>query len=189
VAGGKVDTDDYDKKVEATSERPTQVTSDYRGTVPSQESITDPVTTEKAPRAKAAVLPSTKLVVDTQPKATPYPVGFKRLRDESDIAEAVSKAVSKAVVEGALVEEVFAALVDYARGITDLTTLAEVFAKHLDKSIVESVSVSEVFEAVGDGEFHQDSAAVAESGYAVRQDYVDGDYFLEDYVGTVHTIV
>jgi hypothetical protein len=110
------------------------------------------------------------------------------LTDAVTASDAVSKSVDKGINDTAGASDVFNRTVQYNRDFNDAAAAGDAVAKSVSKVIGDTATASDVFNrAVTYSRLFADAATQSDSGVVLNQDYVNGFYFADDYVGTKRT--
>ena len=104
--------------------------------------------------------------------------------DSVSASDDVAKEFGKGLSDTASASDVFSRVVAYERGFDDAAVAGDAVAKSIGKALDDTATANDVFNrVVAYARTFSDTASASDSGRVLNQDYVDGFYFADDYVG------
>jgi hypothetical protein len=113
----------------------------------------------------------------------------KVFSDSTTLTDGQLFSITKTVVEILSLSNIAQKL--FSKYLLEQLSLSESTAKSLTKDLLDTISATDIFDytngEVAEGSFFTNTATISDGGTANIQDYVEANYFAEDYVGTNHT--
>ena len=105
--------------------------------------------------------------------------------DSVSASDDVAKEIDKGLADSVSASDVFSRVAVYDRSFIDDAAAGDAVAKLIGKGLDDSVAAVDVLtRTVVFVRSFADPVSVPDSGRVLNQDYVDGFYFADDYVGT-----